>query len=158
MVVCCYEVVVVNMVEVVGKLIGCLGIVFVMCGFGVIYVLIGVYIVFQDLMLMILFVGQCVCEYFDCEVFQEIDYCWMFGQMVKWVVQIDDLCCIFEYLSYVFYVVMFGWFGLVVFVLLEDVLFDVCVLQFVVLVVKCIVVVLLVVQFDELCEWFVCVE
>lgn len=44
-IVICYEGVVLNMVDVYGKLIGWLGICFVICGFGVIYVVNGVYMV-----------------------------------------------------------------------------------------------------------------
>ncbi len=39
---------------------------------------------------MILLVGQVAREASDREAFQEIDYRRMFGQMAKWVVQIED--------------------------------------------------------------------
>ena len=39
---------------------------------------------------MILLVGQVARETTDREAFQEIDYRHMFGQMAKWVAQIED--------------------------------------------------------------------
>lgn len=121
-VLCCNEGGVVFMVVVWGKLMGQLGICFVMCGLGVINVLIGVYMVMQDLVLMIIFVGQVGIDMKGCEVFQEIDYCVVFGIMVKWVVEIDSVDCIFEIFVCVWIIVMIGWFGLVVVVLFEDML------------------------------------
>ena len=75
---------------------------------------------------MILFVGQCAREHLDREAFQEIDYRRMFGQMAKWVAQVDDPRRLPEYLSHAFHVAMSGRPGPVVIALPEDVLSEPC--------------------------------
>lgn len=49
----------------------------------------------------------------------------MFGGIVKWVVEIDYVDWVLEFLLCVYYVVIFGWLGFVVLVLLEDVLVEI---------------------------------
>ena len=75
---------------------------------------------------MILLIGQCAREHLDREAFQEIDYRRMFGQMAKWVAQIDDPKRIPEYLSHAFHTATSGRPGPVVLSLPEDVLSDAC--------------------------------
>jgi len=85
-----------------------------------------VHTAFQDSTPMILLIGQCAREHLDREAFQEIDYRRMFGQMAKWVAQIDDPRRIPEYLSHAFHTATSGRPGPVVLSLPEDVLSDAC--------------------------------
>ena len=71
---------------------------------------------------MILFVGQIGGDVVEREAFQEVDYRRMFGQMTKWVAQIDRVEQIPEYLSHAFHVAVSGRPGPVVLALPEDVL------------------------------------
>jgi acetolactate synthase-1/2/3 large subunit len=71
---------------------------------------------------MILFIGQVGRGMMDREAFQEIDYRRMFGQMAKWVAQIDDAARIPEYVSRAFYTAVSGRPGPVVLALPEDML------------------------------------
>ena len=48
---------------------------------------------------MIVLIGQVARDMVDREAFQEIDYRRMFGEMAKWVAQIDDPARIPEYMS-----------------------------------------------------------
>ncbi|MBN3772738.1 thiamine pyrophosphate-binding protein, partial [Burkholderia sp. Se-20378] len=125
-VVCRHEAAAANMAEAVGKLTGRPGIAFVTRGPGATHASIGVHTAFQDSTPMILFVGQCAREHLDREAFQEIDYRRMFGQMAKWVAQIDDPRRIPEYLSHAFHVATSGRPGPVVLALPEDVLSEAC--------------------------------
>ena len=58
------------------------------------------------------------------EAFQEIDYRRMFGQMAKWVAQIDDAVRIPEYVSRAFHTAVSGRPGPVVLALPEDMLME----------------------------------
>ena len=60
----------------------------------------------------------------DREAFQEIDYRRMFGEMAKWVAEIDDAARVPEYVSRAFHTVMAGRPGPVVLALPEDMLRD----------------------------------
>jgi acetolactate synthase-1/2/3 large subunit len=71
---------------------------------------------------MILFVGQISRDIVEREAFQEVDFRRMFGQMTKWVAQIDDAQRIPEYLSHAFHVAVSGRPGPVVLALPEDML------------------------------------
>ena len=73
---------------------------------------------------MILLVGQVGREQFDREAFQEIDYRRMFGQMAKWVAQIEDARRIPELVSQAFHRALNGRPGPVVLALPEDMLTD----------------------------------
>jgi acetolactate synthase-1/2/3 large subunit len=73
---------------------------------------------------MILLVGQVAREQLDREAFQEIDYRRMFGQMAKWVAQIDDARRIPELVSQAFHRAVNGRPGPVVLALPEDMLTD----------------------------------
>src|SRR6201991_663068 len=115
-----------NMAEAYGKLMGKPGIAFVTRGPGATNASIGLHTGFQDSTPMILLVGQVARETTDREAFQEIDYRRMFGQMTKWVAQIDDARRIPEYLSHAFHAATSGRPGPVVLALPEDVLSDAC--------------------------------
>jgi len=125
-VVCRHEAAAANMAEAIGKLTGRPGVALVTRGPGSTHASIGVHTAFQDSTPMILLIGQCAREHLDREAFQEIDYRRMFGQMAKWVAQIDDPKRIPEYLSHAFHIATSGRPGPVVLSLPEDVLSDVC--------------------------------
>ncbi|WP_310634201.1 thiamine pyrophosphate-binding protein [Paraburkholderia sp.] len=120
--VCRHEAAAANMAEAVGKLTGKPGVALVTRGPGATHASIGVHTAFQDSSPMILLIGQVAREQMDREAFQEIDYRRMFGQMAKWVAQIDDARRVPEYLSHAFHVAMSGRPGPVVLALPEDML------------------------------------
>ena len=64
----------------------------------------GVHVALQDSTPIILFIGQVGRDMIDREAFQEIDFRRMFGQMSKWVAQIDDAARIPEYVSRAFHI------------------------------------------------------
>lgn len=74
---------------------------------------------------MILLIGQIARKDLDREAFQEIDYRRMFGQVAKWVAQIDDASRIPEYLNRAFATATSGRPGPVVLALPEDMLTDI---------------------------------
>ncbi|WP_438394858.1 thiamine pyrophosphate-binding protein [Caballeronia sp. DA-9] len=125
-IVCRHEAAAANMAEAIGKLTGRPGIALVTRGPGATHASIGVHTAFQDSTPMILLIGQCAREHMDREAFQEIDYRRMFGQMAKWVAQIDDPKRIPEYLSHAFHTATSGRPGPVVLALPEDVLSEPC--------------------------------
>ena len=110
------------MAEAYGKLTGRPGICFVTRGPGATNASIGVHTAFQDSSPMILFVGQVGGEVVEREAFQEVDYRRMFGQMTKWVAQIDRAERIPEYVSHAFHLAVAGRPGPVVLALPEDML------------------------------------
>ena len=73
---------------------------------------------------MILLVGQVAREQSEREAFQEIDYRRMYGQMAKWVTQIEDARRIPEIVSQAFHRAVNGRPGPVVIALPEDMLTD----------------------------------
>jgi len=111
-----------NMAEAYGKLMGKPGICFVTRGPGATNASIGLHTGFQDSTPMILLIGQVAREQADREAFQEIDYRRMFGQMSKWVAQIEDPARIPELVSQAFHRCMAGRPGPVVLALPEDML------------------------------------
>ncbi|WIM10630.1 thiamine pyrophosphate-binding protein [Enhydrobacter sp.] len=113
-----------NMAEAYGKLTGKPGICFVTRGPGATNASIGLHTGFQDSTPMILLVGQVAREQADREAFQEIDYRRMFGQMAKWVAQIEDARRIPELVSQAFHRAVNGRPGPVVLALPEDMLTD----------------------------------
>ncbi|WP_133649661.1 thiamine pyrophosphate-binding protein [Paraburkholderia flava] len=125
-IVCRHEAAATNMAEATGKLTGRPGVALVTRGPGATHASIGVHTAFQDSTPLILLIGQCAREHLDREAFQEIDYRRMFGQMAKWVAQIDDPRRIPEYLSHAFHTATSGRPGPVVLALPEDVLSDAC--------------------------------
>ena len=113
-----------NMAEAYGKLTGKPGIVMVTRGPGATNASIGIHTAYQDSTPLIMFIGQVARDSMDREAFQEIDYRRMFGQMAKWVAQIDDARRIPEYLSRAFHTAVSGRPGPVVLALPEDMLRD----------------------------------
>ena len=112
------------MAEAYGKLTGKPGICFVTRGPGATNASIGVHTAYQDSTPMILFIGQVGNDFVDREAFQEIDYRRMYGQMAKWVAQIDRADRIPEYLARAFQVATSGRPGPVVLALPENMLVD----------------------------------
>src|SRR5258707_3469012 len=91
------------MAEAYGTLTGKPGICFVTRGPGATNASVGVHTAFQDSTPMILFIGQVARDQVEREAFQEIDFRRMYGQMAKWVAQIDDARRIPEYVSQAFH-------------------------------------------------------
>jgi acetolactate synthase-1/2/3 large subunit len=110
------------MAEAYGKMTGRPGICFVTRGPGATNASIGVHTAYQDSTPMILFIGQVGLNFADREAFQEIDYRRMYGQMAKWVAQIDRADRIPEYIARAFQVATSGRPGPVVLALPEDML------------------------------------
>lgn len=113
-----------NMADAYGKLTGRPGIVFCTRA-GATNASIGVHTAFQDSTPLILFIGQVGRDFADREAFQEIDYRRMFGQMAKWVAQIDSVERIPEYIARAFQTATAGRPGPVVLALPEDMLTEV---------------------------------
>jgi acetolactate synthase-1/2/3 large subunit len=111
-----------NMADAYGKMTGKPGICMVTRGPGATNASIGVHTAFQDSTPMILLIGQIGRSMTDREAFQEIDYRRMFGEMAKWVAQIDQVERIPEYISRAFHVSQSGRPGPVVLALPEDML------------------------------------
>jgi acetolactate synthase-1/2/3 large subunit len=110
------------MADAYGKLTGKPGICFVTRGPGATNASIGVHTAYQDSTPMILFIGQVGTDFMDREAFQEVDYRRMYGQMAKWVAQIDRADRIPEYIARAFQVATSGRPGPVVLALPEDML------------------------------------
>ena len=111
------------MAEAYGKLTGEPGVLFVTRGPGASNGAVGVHTGFQDSTPMVVFIGQVPNEFAEREAFQEIDYRRMYGQMAKWVAQIDRVERIPEYVSRAFHTATAGRPGPVVLALPEDTLF-----------------------------------
>ena len=112
------------MAEAYGKLTGEPGVLLVTRGPGATNGAIGAHTGFQDSTPMVVFVGQVPNEFAEREAFQEIDYRRMYGQLAKWVGQIDRVERIPEYVSRAFHTAMAGRPGPVVLALPEDTLFS----------------------------------
>src|SRR5260221_11847141 len=112
------------MAEAYGKLTGEAGVLFVTRGPGASNGAVGVHTGFQDSTPMVVFIGQVPNEFAEREAFQEIDYRRMYGQMAKWVAQIDRVERIPEYVSRAFHTATAGRPGPVVLALPEDTLFS----------------------------------
>jgi acetolactate synthase-1/2/3 large subunit len=110
------------MADAFAKLTGRTGVAFVTRGPGATNASIGVHTAFQDSTPMVLFIGQVGSDFVEREAFQEIDYRRMFGQMCKWVAQIDRADRIPEYIARAFQVATSGRPGPVVLSLPEDLL------------------------------------
>ena len=111
------------MAEAYGKLTGEPGVLFVTRGPGATNGAIGVHTGLQDSTPMVIFIGQVPNEFAEREAFQEMDYRRMYGQMAKWVGQIDRVERIPEYVSRAFHTAVAGRPGPVVLALPEDTLF-----------------------------------
>jgi acetolactate synthase-1/2/3 large subunit len=109
-----------NMAEAYGKLTGRPGVCFVTRGPGATNASIGIHTAFQDSTPVILLIGQVSTELLEREAFQEVDYRRMFGQMAKWVAQIDRPERVPEMVSHAFHLAVSGRPGPVVLALPED--------------------------------------
>src|SRR5712672_4142681 len=112
------------MAEAYGKLTGEPGVLLVTRGPGATNGAVGVHTGFQDSTPMVMFIGQVGNDMVEREAFQEIDYRRMFGQMAKWVAQIEDARRIPELVSQAFHTALNGRPGPVVLALPEDMLTD----------------------------------
>ncbi|MGH6946209.1 MAG: thiamine pyrophosphate-binding protein [Kiloniellales bacterium] len=110
------------MAEAYGKLTGRPGVCMVTRGPGATNASPGLHIAFQDSTPMILLVGQVGRDMIEREAFQEIDYRRLFGQVAKWVAEIDDPARIPELVSRAFHTAVNGRPGPVVLALPEDML------------------------------------
>ena len=110
------------MAEAWAKTTGRPGICFVTRGPGASNAAIGVHTAYQDSTPMILFIGQVGGDFVEREAFQEMDYRRMFGEMTKWVAQIDRAERIPEYINHAFQRATSGRPGPVVLALPEDML------------------------------------
>jgi acetolactate synthase-1/2/3 large subunit len=77
------------MAEAYGKMTGRMGICLLTRGQGGTNASVGVHTAYRDSPSMILFIGQVGLDFMDREAFEEIDYRRMYGQMAKWVTQMD---------------------------------------------------------------------
>ena len=111
-----------TMAEAAGKLTGKPGICLVTRGPGATNASIGVHTAFQDSSPMILFIGQVGGDVVEREAFQEMDYRRVYGQMSKWVAQVDRTERLTEYVSHAFHLAASGRPGPVVLALPEDML------------------------------------
>ncbi len=110
------------MADAYAKLTGQPGVAFVTRGPGATNASIGVHTAFQDSTPMVMFVGQVGSNFVEREAFQEVDYRRMFGQMTKWVAQIDRADRIPEFVAHAFQAATSGRPGPVVLALPEDLL------------------------------------
>ena len=110
------------MADAYAKLTGQPGVAFVTRGPGATNASIGVHTAFQDSTPMVVFVGQVGSNFVEREAFQEIDYRRMFGQMTKWVAQIERADRIPEFVAHAFQIATSGRPGPVVLALPEDLL------------------------------------
>jgi acetolactate synthase I/II/III large subunit len=108
--------------EAYGKLTGRPGVCMVTRGPGATNASAGVHVAQQDSTPLILLIGQVGRGMQDREAFQEIDYRRMFGQLAKWVAQIDDPARMAEYLNRAYATATSGRPGPVVLALPEDML------------------------------------
>jgi acetolactate synthase-1/2/3 large subunit len=111
-----------NMADAYGKLTGRPGICFVTRAPGATHAAVGVHAAYQDSTPLILFVGQVPRGHRGREAFQELDYGRMFGQMAKWVVEVEVAAAFPEVAARALHVATSGRPGPVVVALPEDVL------------------------------------
>jgi acetolactate synthase-1/2/3 large subunit len=112
------------MAEAYGKLTGQPGVLLVTRGPGAANGAVGMHTAQQDSTPLVMLIGQVGNDFAEREAFQEIDYRRMYGQMAKWVAQVDRVERIPEYLSHAFHVANAGRPGPVVLALPEDMLFS----------------------------------
>jgi acetolactate synthase-1/2/3 large subunit len=105
-----------------GRLTNKPGICFVTRGPGATNASAGIHIAMQDSVPVILFIGQVASHAKEREAFQEVDYKRFYGDIAKWVVEIDDASRIPEFVTRAFAVATSGRPGPVVISLPEDML------------------------------------
>ncbi len=108
------------MADAYAKLTGQPGVVFVTRGPGASNAAIGIHTAYQDSTPLVVFVGQVGSDFAEREAFQEVDYRRMFGQMTKWVAQIDRADRVPEFVARAFQTATSGRPGPVVLALPED--------------------------------------
>lgn len=121
LVICRHEAGAANMADAYGKLTGLPGVCLVTRGPGATQASVGIHTAFQDSTPLLLLVGQVASDQVEREAFQELDYRRMFGEMTKWVAQIDRADRIPEYVARAFATACSGRPGPVVLALPEDV-------------------------------------
>jgi acetolactate synthase I/II/III large subunit len=110
------------MADAYSKFTGKPGVLMVTRGPGASNAAIAIHSAHQDSVPLIVLVGQVGNDFVEREAFQEVDYRRMFGQMTKWVAQIDRADRIPEYLAQAFQRATSGRMGPVVLSLPEDML------------------------------------
>jgi len=110
------------MADAYGKLTGRPGICMVTRGPGATNASAGVHVAFQDSTPLILLIGQVARDQMEREAFQEIDYRRMYGQMAKWVAEVEDPARLPEFIARAFHTATSGRPGPVVLALPEDML------------------------------------
>jgi acetolactate synthase-1/2/3 large subunit len=110
------------MAEADGKITGRPGVCLVTRGPGATNAAAGVHVAKQDSTPMVLLVGQIGRRMRGREAFQEVDYRQTFGDLAKWVDQIDHADRIPEVMSHAWHVALSGRTGPVVLALPEDML------------------------------------
>ena len=124
-IVCRQEGAAANMADAYAKMTGSPGICAVTRGPGATNASNGIHTAFQDSTPMIVLIGQVGRSMVDREAFQEMDYRRVFGEMTKWVAEINDPARIPEYLSRAWKTALSGRPGPVVLALPEDMLTEV---------------------------------
>ncbi|MEP5155056.1 thiamine pyrophosphate-binding protein, partial [Planktotalea sp.] len=124
-IVCRQEGAAANMADAYAKMTGKPGICAVTRGPGATNASNGIHTAFQDSTPMIVLIGQVGRSMMDREAFQEMDYRRVFGEMAKWVAEINDAARIPEYLSRAWKTALSGRPGPVVLALPEDMLSEI---------------------------------
>ncbi|MEE9316794.1 MAG: thiamine pyrophosphate-binding protein [Rhodospirillales bacterium] len=122
LVVCRHEGGAAMMADAYAQLTGRPGVCFVTRGPGATNASSGIHVAFQDSTPLILLIGQIPRAHTEREAFQEIDYRRMFGEIAKWVGQVDDETRVAEYVNHAFHLAQAGRPGPVVLALPEDML------------------------------------
>lgn len=124
-IVCRQEGAAANMADAYAKMTGQPGICAVTRGPGATNASNGIHTAFQDSTPMIVLIGQVGRSMTDREAFQEMDYRRVFGEMAKWIAEINDPARIPEYMARAWKTAMSGRPGPVVLALPEDMLKEV---------------------------------
>ncbi len=119
---CRHEASAANMAEAYGKLTSRPGVCLVTRGPGACHAAIGLHTAYQDSTPLLLLVGQIPRGHQEREAFQEIDYRRMFGELAKWVAQIDQAERVPEMIHHALHTAVSGRPGPVVLALPEDML------------------------------------
>ena len=109
-----------NMADAYGKLTGKPGVCFVTRGPGASNAAVGIHTAYQDSTPVVLFIGQVARDMVEREAFQEVDFRRMYGQLTKWVAQIDDPARLPELVTRAFQTAVSGRPGPVALALPED--------------------------------------
>jgi acetolactate synthase-1/2/3 large subunit len=109
-----------NMADAYGKLTGKPGVCFVTRGPGASNAAVGIHTAYQDSTPVVLFIGQVARDMVEREAFQEVDFRRMYGQLTKWVAQVDDPARLPELVTRAFQTAVSGRPGPVALALPED--------------------------------------